>query len=232
MSSHSSLPVFIRHAILKMKNSFTYDSQNLFFNDSQSVPSLPPQLQFEGLTYVCYVEIVLIMVKIGIHFSRLVLKYIIVILGIRPLFYFDNDDEEYIVIWRRSKAIIPDEPSEEPEDPLIMGEKELSTIPEKDKSSGEDLFQIPSESRCLRDIYDHSDAESLLSQDIPITSPKLDFLSEEFTGEFAPIPPSMDKDKFDEEEVDCYDHDISSDNDSYENIKYVEASPLNLEYDS
>ncbi|GJU32509.1 hypothetical protein Tco_1176098 [Tanacetum coccineum] len=129
----------------------------------------------------------------------------------RPLFYFDNDDEEYIVIWRRSKAIIPDEPSEEPEDPLIMGEKELSTIPEKDKSSVEDLIPIPSESKgVFDDIYDHSDAESLLSQDIPITSPKLDFLSEEFTGEFAPIPPSMDKDKFDEEEVDCYDHDISN----------------------
>ncbi|GJY79485.1 hypothetical protein Tco_0485286, partial [Tanacetum coccineum] len=29
-----------------------------------------------------------------------------------------------------------------------------------------------------------------------------------------------------------YDHDISSDDDSYENIEYVEASPLNLEYDS
>ncbi|GJV42379.1 hypothetical protein Tco_1420819 [Tanacetum coccineum] len=38
------------------------------------------------------------------------------------------------------------------------------------------------------------------SQDIPITSPKIDFLSEEFTGEFAPIPPGMDKDEFEEEE--------------------------------
>ncbi|GJS43549.1 hypothetical protein Tco_0568592 [Tanacetum coccineum] len=38
--------------------------------------------------------------------------------------------------------------------------------------------------------------------------------------------------EFDEEEVDCYDHDISSDDDSYENIEYVEASPLKLEYDS
>ncbi|GKA30801.1 hypothetical protein Tco_0717106 [Tanacetum coccineum] len=113
----------------------------------------------------------------------------------RPLFYFDDDDDEYTVIWRRPKAITPDEPSEEPEDPLIMGEKELSTIPEKDKSN------------------------------IPITSPKIDFLSEEFTGEFAPIPPGMDEDEFDEEEVDCYDHDISSDDDSYENIEYVEASP-------
>ncbi|GKD52600.1 reverse transcriptase domain-containing protein [Tanacetum coccineum] len=153
----------------------------------------------------------------------------------RPLFYFDDDDDEYTVIWRRPKAITPDEPSEEPEDPLIMGEKELSTIPEKDKSSVEDLVPIPSGSKGVSDDIcdnDHSDAESLLSQDIPITSPKIDFLSEEFAGEFAHIPPGMDEDEFDEEEVDCYDHDISSDDDSYENIEYVEASPLNLEYDS
>ncbi|GKB23862.1 hypothetical protein Tco_0863263 [Tanacetum coccineum] len=101
-----------------------------------------------------------------------------------------------------AQIITPDEPSEEPEDPLIMGEKELSTFPKEDKSSVEDLVQIPSGSK------------------------------EEFTGEFAHIPPGMDEDEFDEEEVDCYDHDISSDNESYANIEYVEASPLNLEYDN
>ncbi|GKD21995.1 hypothetical protein Tco_1223698 [Tanacetum coccineum] len=152
----------------------------------------------------------------------------------RPLFYFDDDDDEYTLIWRRPKAITPDEPSKEPEVLLIMGEKELSTIPEKDKSSVEDLDPIPSGSKGVsNDICDndHSNAESLLSQDIPITSPKIDFLSEEFADEFAPIPPGMDEDEFDEEEVDGYDHDISSDDNSYENIEYVEASPLNLEYD-
>ncbi|GJR81548.1 hypothetical protein Tco_0152333 [Tanacetum coccineum] len=151
----------------------------------------------------------------------------------RPLFYFDDDDDEYTVIWRRPKVITPDEPSEEPEDPLIMREKELSTIPENDKSSIEDLVPIPSGSKDVSyDICDNSDAESLLSQDIPITSLKIDFLSKEFTGEFTPIPSEMDEDEFDEEEVDCYDHDFSSDDDSYENIEYVEASPLNLEYDN
>ncbi|GJW47121.1 hypothetical protein Tco_0078767 [Tanacetum coccineum] len=104
----------------------------------------------------------------------------------RPLFYFDDDDDEYTVIWRRPKAITPDEPSEEPEDPLIMGEEELSTIPEKDKFSVEDLVPIPSGSKGVSDDIcdnDHSNAESLLSQDIPITSPKIDFLFEEFAGE-------------------------------------------------
>ncbi|GKC56754.1 hypothetical protein Tco_1084352, partial [Tanacetum coccineum] len=95
-----------------------------------------------------------------------------------PLFYFDDDDDEYTVIWRRPKMITPDEPFEEPEDPLIMGDKELNTIPEKDKSSVEDLVQIPSGSKGVSDdIYDHSDAESLLSRDIPITSPKIDFIT-------------------------------------------------------
>ncbi|GKA59879.1 hypothetical protein Tco_0759192 [Tanacetum coccineum] len=153
----------------------------------------------------------------------------------RLLFYLDDDDDEYTVIWKNTKAITPDEPSEEPEDLLIMREKELSTIPKKDKSSVEDLYPIPSGSKGVSDDIcdnDHSDAKSLLSQDVPITSPKIDFLSEEFTGEFTPTPPGMDEDEFDEEEVDCYDHDISSDDDSYENIEYVEASPLNLEYDN
>ncbi|GJW83725.1 hypothetical protein Tco_0156870 [Tanacetum coccineum] len=153
----------------------------------------------------------------------------------RPLFYFDNDDDEYTVIWRRPKAITPDEPSEEPEDPLIMGEEELCTIPEKYKSSIEDLVPIPSGSKGVsKDICDndHFDAEYLLSRDIPITSPKIDFLSEEFSGELALIPPGMNEDEFDEEEDDCYDDGTSSDDDSYENIEYIEASPLNLEIDS
>ncbi|GJU29660.1 hypothetical protein Tco_1173249 [Tanacetum coccineum] len=123
----------------------------------------------------------------------------------RPLFYFDNDDDEYTVIWRRPKAITPDEPSEKPEDPLIMGEEELSTIPEKDKSS-------------LR-----------TSPNISITSPKIDFLSEEFIGELAPIPSGTDEEIFDEEEDDCYDDDTLSDDDSFENIDYVEASPPDSE---
>ncbi|GJU22821.1 hypothetical protein Tco_1156163 [Tanacetum coccineum] len=150
----------------------------------------------------------------------------------RPLFYFDDDDNEYTVIWRRPKAITPDESSEEPEDPLIMGEEELSTIPEKDKSSVEDLIQIPSGSKSFSDnIYDndHFDDESLLRRDTLITSPKIDFLFEEFIGELTPIPPGMNEDEFDEEEDDCYDNDTSSDDDSYESIEYVEASPLDSE---
>ncbi|GJY94782.1 hypothetical protein Tco_0511143 [Tanacetum coccineum] len=234
------------------ENSFTYDSKPNSFNDSPSVLTHPPQLQFETYLYeLCgnnayygydcppqfplfsripfrvTPKVILIAwesfgeIKDALmdkqyrqkdiqelmsklledvqNISEEFLEYINCLIWNRPLFYFDDDDDEYTVIWRRPKAITPDEPFEEPEDPLIMGEKELSTIPEKDKSN------------------------------IPITSPKIDFLSEEFVGEFAPILPGMDEDEFDEEEVDCYDHDISSDDDSYENIKYFESFNFDLD---
>ncbi|GJW84853.1 hypothetical protein Tco_0157998, partial [Tanacetum coccineum] len=59
----------------------------------------------------------------------------------RPLFYFDDDDDEYTVIWRRPKAITPDEPIEEPDNSLSMGDEHLDTI-----SSVEILVPIPTSS--------------------------------------------------------------------------------------
>ncbi|GKA16381.1 hypothetical protein Tco_0696128 [Tanacetum coccineum] len=77
----------------------------------------------------------------------------------RPAFYFNDDDDEYTIIYRSTKAITHNLPTEEPEDSLIMGDEHLSTIPEKEsdefiKSSVEDLVPIPSESE------DTSDNES------------------------------------------------------------------------
>ncbi|GKC58353.1 hypothetical protein Tco_1085951 [Tanacetum coccineum] len=77
----------------------------------------------------------------------------------RPAFYFNDDDDEYTIIYRKPKAITPKLPTEEPEDSLIMGDEHLSTIPEKEsdefiKSSVEDLVLIPNESE------DTSDNES------------------------------------------------------------------------
>ncbi|GJV21354.1 hypothetical protein Tco_1370374 [Tanacetum coccineum] len=118
-----------------------------------------------------------------------------------------------------------------------MGDKHLDTIPatksdEIIKSSVENLILIPSESEGLSDdICDvpscdnnHFDAESLLSQDTLITSPKIDFLFEEFAGELAPILPNIHKADFDEEE-----DDTSSDDDDFEDIDYVDATPPNSE---
>ncbi|GJR61340.1 hypothetical protein Tco_1503502 [Tanacetum coccineum] len=122
----------------------------------------------------------------------------------RPLFYFDDDEDEYTVIWRRPKAITPDEPSEEPEDPLIMGEEELSTISKKDKSSVEELVPIPSEFEGISDdTCDEPDCED------PFTFDALNDHSEILS--------------------DSNDDGTSSDDDDFEDIEYVEASPPDLE---
>ncbi|GJV66881.1 hypothetical protein Tco_1482390 [Tanacetum coccineum] len=138
----------------------------------------------------------------------------------RPTFY-DDDDDEYTIIYRKPKAITPVLPIEEPDNSLIMGDEHLNTIPETEsdeviKSSVENLVPIPSEFKGIfEDICDvsscdsdHFDAEcglinSLLSRDISIASPKIDFLPKEFAGEFDfidPILPRTDEDDFDEEE--------------------------------
>ncbi|GJU24901.1 reverse transcriptase domain-containing protein [Tanacetum coccineum] len=74
-----------------------------------------------------------------------------------------------------------------------MGDEHLNTILETEKSSVENLVPIPN---------------------ISITSPKIDFLPEEFTGELDfidPILPRTDEDNFDEEEGEIDNDDIYSD---------------------
>ncbi|GKB55472.1 hypothetical protein Tco_0906225 [Tanacetum coccineum] len=116
----------------------------------------------------------------------------------------------------KHKEITPELPIEEPDNSLSIGDEHLNTIPETEKSSVENLVPIPSEFKGIsEDICDmsscdndHFNAEcglitSLLSRDSSITSPKIDFLPEEFTGELDlidPILPGIDEDDFDEEE--------------------------------
>ncbi|GKC93823.1 hypothetical protein Tco_1159265, partial [Tanacetum coccineum] len=57
----------------------------------------------------------------------------------RPTFYNDDDDE-YTIIYRKPSAITPDLPIKEPDNSLIMGDEHLDTIP-----SVENLVPIPSE---------------------------------------------------------------------------------------
>ncbi|GKA40649.1 hypothetical protein Tco_0733242 [Tanacetum coccineum] len=108
------------------------------------------------------------------------------------------DDDEYTILYRSTKAITPDLPTVEPDNSLSMGDEHLDTILETKsdeviKSSVENLVSIPSEPKGISDDIcdvpicdnDHFDAEfrlmnSLLSRDILITSPKIDFVPEEF----------------------------------------------------
>ncbi|GJR40600.1 hypothetical protein Tco_1216284 [Tanacetum coccineum] len=125
------------------------------------------------------------------------------------------DDDEYTVIYRKPKAIALDLPIEEPDNSLSMGDEHLNTIPKTEKSSVENLVPIPSEFKGIfEDICDvpscdndNFDAEcglinSLFSQDMLITSPKIDFLPKEFVGDLDfidPILPGTDEDDFDKE---------------------------------
>ncbi|GKA77059.1 hypothetical protein Tco_0783520 [Tanacetum coccineum] len=164
------------------------------------------------------------------------------------------DEDDYIPLgdiiarYSTSKAITPDLPIEEPDNSLNMGDEHLSTIPETEsdeviKSSVENLVPIPSEFEGISN--DTSDVpncdnnrinveidlvESLINRDTSIVySSKIDPILEEFAGELAhiaPIPPGIVEADFDPND------DTSSDDDSFENIEYVDASPSYSELDS
>ncbi|GKC66106.1 hypothetical protein Tco_1098704, partial [Tanacetum coccineum] len=146
------------------------------------------------------------------------------------------DDDDYIplgdIIARYStyKAITPDLPIEKPDNSLNMGDEHLDTT-----SSIENLVPIPSEFEGIFDntsdmpncdnnrINVESDlVESLINRDTSIVhSSKINPILEEFTGELAhiaPIPPGIVEADFDPND------DTSSDDDSFENIEYVDAS--------
>ncbi|GJX19390.1 hypothetical protein Tco_0222067 [Tanacetum coccineum] len=129
----------------------------------------------------------------------------------RPLFYFDNDDDEYTVIWRRPKAITPDEPIEEPDNSLSMGDEHLDTIPatESDeviKSSVKILVPIPSE---LEGISDDT-------CDVPVCDDSSTF---DALNDNSEILSNSNND------------DTSSDDDDFEDVEYVSLEEVNDDHD-
>nr|GEW78627.1 reverse transcriptase domain-containing protein [Tanacetum cinerariifolium] len=126
------------------------------------------------------------------------------------LTFYDDDDGEYSIQYREylensSNAITPDLPTEEPDNSLSMRDEHLSIISktksdEVIKSSVENLVPIPSESEGIFD-----DTRDVLFCD---NSPPLDVLNDYF-------------ELFSDFNDDC----TSSDDDSFEDIDYVEASP-------
>ncbi|GKD40620.1 hypothetical protein Tco_1260827 [Tanacetum coccineum] len=131
----------------------------------------------------------------------------------RPTFY-DNDDEEYSIQFKEyleisSKAITPDLPTEEPEYPLSIRDEHFSTITETESdevinSSVENLVPIPREFEGVSDD----------TCDMPFcdNSPPLDVLNDHF-------------EIFSNFNDDC----TSSDDNSFEDIDYVKASPPDSE---
>ncbi|GJY50279.1 hypothetical protein Tco_0441126 [Tanacetum coccineum] len=154
-----------------------------------------------------------------------------------------DDEDDYIPL-----AITTDLPIEEPDNSLNMGDEHLDTIPATEldeviKSSVEYLVPIPSEfegiSNDTSDVLNYDNnrvnvesdlVESLVNRDTSIVhSSKIDPIFEEFAGELthiAPIPLGIIEADFDPND------DTSSDDDSFENIEYVDASPSFSELDS
>ncbi|GKA07634.1 hypothetical protein Tco_0686858 [Tanacetum coccineum] len=118
-----------------------------------------------------------------------------------PICYDDDDDY--------TSAITPVLPTKEPVNSLSMGDEHLDTIPatESDeviKSSVENLVPIPSESEGISDNV----------CDVPLCND----------------PTSLEAFKEHSETIiDSNDDSTSSDDDSYENIDYVDASPPDVE---
>ncbi|GKA18461.1 hypothetical protein Tco_0698376 [Tanacetum coccineum] len=138
--------------------------------------------------------------------------------------YDDDDDDDYeestiplneiISQLPQSIAITPVLPTMEPEDSLIMGNEELSTIPEKEsdefiKSSVEDLVPIPSESEDTSESDSDCDLsfndESLSNEDVLednfkiYSNPLFEFDDEYISSDVNPL--------FDEvlEDIECKD---------------------------
>nr|GEX41759.1 hypothetical protein [Tanacetum cinerariifolium] len=141
----------------------------------------------------------------------------------RLAFCDDYDDEYSIQVSEKSPiSIVPVLPTEEPENSLSMRDEHLDTIPETEsdeaiKSSVKDLV--------------------LISNTSIVYSPKIDSLLEEFASELAHIDPITSR--IDETNSDPKDDihfikqllydDTSSEDNSFEDIDYVEASPLDFE---
>ncbi|GJR64187.1 hypothetical protein Tco_0010252 [Tanacetum coccineum] len=124
----------------------------------------------------------------------------------RPIFY-DNDDDEYTIIYSKPKAITPDLPIEEPDNSLSMGDEHLSTIPETEsdeliKSSVENLVLIPSEFEGISED----------TCDVPVCEDPstFDALNDHF-----------------EILSDSNDDGTSSDDDDFEDIEYVSLEEVN-----
>ncbi|GJR10067.1 hypothetical protein Tco_0792719 [Tanacetum coccineum] len=118
-----------------------------------------------------------------------------------PICYDDDEDDTI--------AITPVLPIKEPVNSLSMGDEHLDTIPETEsdkiiKSSVEDLIPIPSESEGIPDSV----------CDVPLCN--------------NPTPLEAFK-EHSETIIDYNDDSTSSDDDSYENIEYVDASPPDVE---
>ncbi|GJR61836.1 hypothetical protein Tco_1503998 [Tanacetum coccineum] len=113
--------------------------------------------------------------------------------------FYDYDDADYTIIYSKPKAITPDLSIKELDNSISMGDEHLDTIPRV-----ENLVPIQSEFKGI----------SKDTCDVPVFEDPSTF---DTLSNHSEILSDSNNDG------------TSSDDDSYENIEYIEASPLNLE---
>ncbi|GKC53840.1 hypothetical protein Tco_1076585, partial [Tanacetum coccineum] len=118
----------------------------------------------------------------------------------RPILY-DNDDDEYTIIYSKPKAITPDLSTVKPDNSQSMWDKHLDTIP-----SIENLVPIPSE---FEGIFDDT-------CDVPVCEDPSTFDALNDHSEIL---------------SDSNDDGTSSDDDDFEDIEYVSLEEVNDEFD-
>ncbi|GKB70789.1 hypothetical protein Tco_0932201 [Tanacetum coccineum] len=188
-----TLPSFHPTCYSGDENSFTYDSNLNFVDDSPNPPLQPPTYSYEFCGNDAYYGhdcehqvspsniiregILELFRKLHDDVQNIheeLAEYINTLNWNRPIVYYDDDDDEDYTI-----AITPVLSTNEPIDSLIMEDEHLDTIPatESDeviKSSVEDLVPIPSESEGIPDNM----------CDVPFhdNSPPLDISKDQFEG--------------------------------------------------
>ncbi|GJV93921.1 hypothetical protein Tco_1541734 [Tanacetum coccineum] len=124
-----------------------------------------------------------------------------------PHTFYDNDEDEYTIIYSKQKAITPDLSIEEPDNSLSMEDEHLDTIPATEtdkviKSSVENLVPIPSEFKGISED----------TCDVPVCEDPSTF---DALSNHSEILSDSNNDG------------TSSDDDSYENIEYVSLEEVN-----
>ncbi|GJS35557.1 hypothetical protein Tco_0533939 [Tanacetum coccineum] len=179
------------------ENSFTYDSNLDFVDDSPNPPSQPPAYFYEFCRNDAHyghdcppqhafrekqhqqkdLQELLHKLLEDLQIIREELADYINTLNWNCPTFFDDDDDEYTIQYKEYLensciAITPVLSTEEPVDSLIIGDEHLSTIPETKsdeltKSSVEDLVPIPSESE--EEVKDVDPEDGEIDTDIRLT---------------------------------------------------------------
>ncbi|GJX98867.1 hypothetical protein Tco_0355886 [Tanacetum coccineum] len=245
---------FVLHAVMKLKKSFVHDSNPNSFIDSTNNFNPPPQPQYQTNScelcgndahfgYDCPTQVPDPLIQ---QHEQAVQKEQEEQAAFTPYWripIIDDDDDEYTIQYKEylensSKAITPDLSTEEPDNSLSMGDEHLDTILETE--SDEELAEyINSPSWNCPAFYDDDDEytiqyreylENSIEDLVPIPSESKGIFDDTCDVPFCDNSPPLDilNDHF-EIFSDFNDDCTSSDDDSFENINYIEASPPDSE---